>query len=74
VRKIIPNSYWVIIGVICLSGVVLVVLGFLLAFHCYLSCYLGFTTLDYIYHDTENIENGGKNNREERPLSERYLY
>lgn len=50
IRSTIPESYWVIIGIICVNGVLLIVIFVLMAFHCYLSCYSKSSTFNYVFH------------------------
>jgi hypothetical protein len=64
----------VIVGIICLSGIMLGVICFLMSFHCYLTCCLGFTTLDYLFHGIEAPTNNKKARRiDSTPESERRI-
>lgn len=40
VSKAIPQTYWVILGIIAMSGALLISIIILLSFHCYISCFL----------------------------------
>ena len=48
VADAIPPSFWVIIALIAISGILLILILILEAFHCYISCCLSITTLDFI--------------------------
>lgn len=59
VREAVPRSYWVIIALIVISGVLLVAILILEGFHCYISI-RSITTLDYII---EHPDTGSSSNR-----------
>ena len=56
VRSAVPPSYWVIVGIIGVSGILLVAIVILLFFHCYISCFLHETTLNYLFGGTKNAK------------------
>lgn len=45
-------NYWVIIAPIAISGLLLIFTIVLLSFHCYISCCISMTTLEWIYYDS----------------------
>jgi hypothetical protein len=47
IKSEISNPYWVIIGLVIVSGILIFLILYLLIFHCYISCRKQ-TTLDYI--------------------------
>lgn len=49
VRAEIPNTFWVIVGIMGASAILLIAISILFGFHCYISCCLNSTTLEYLF-------------------------